>query len=67
MQLVMSTLLRTSLSFMNLLLSRGFPLPDIHGVTFQNSHILYNAPWVIVCSDISLVKHNLSQLPTYVL
>lgn len=58
MQLVMSTAPRTFLPFVNLLLSKGFPLP-LHGFTLQNVHIFYNGPWVTLCSYISFLEHYL--------
>jgi len=53
----MSSVLKTVvLPYLNFKLKRGFPLPIIDGYGFQNAKILYNHPWIAVCSDVSFLE-----------
>ncbi|CAJ1964031.1 unnamed protein product [Sphenostylis stenocarpa] len=56
-QSLVSSLLKTVvLPYLNFKLKRGFPLPIIDGYGFQNAKILYNHPWIAVCSDVSFLE-----------
>ncbi|QCD78261.1 lipopolysaccharide-binding protein [Vigna unguiculata] len=56
-QSLMSSVLKTVvLPYLNFKLKRGFPLPIIDGYGFQNAVILYNHPWIAVCSDVSFLE-----------
>ncbi|KAK4355209.1 hypothetical protein RND71_024180 [Anisodus tanguticus] len=54
---LMSTALRTViLPYINLKLSRGYPLPTFHGYMLQNAEILCSDSWIKVCSDVAPVE-----------
>lgn len=67
-QSLMSSVLKTVvLPYLNFKLKRGFPLPIIDGYGFQNAIILYNHPWIMVCSDVSFLEdYYLGQQLAYV-
>ncbi|KAK4341879.1 hypothetical protein RND71_037695 [Anisodus tanguticus] len=53
-RVLMSTALRTViLPYINLKLSRGYPLPTFHGYMLQNAEILCSDSWIKVCSDVA--------------
>ncbi|WJX31628.1 hypothetical protein P8452_20038 [Trifolium repens] len=66
--LISSVLKTVVLPYLNLQLKNGFPLPTIDGYGFQNTIILYNYPWISVCSDVSFIDEDyyLIQHSTYV-
>jgi hypothetical protein len=69
LQSLISSVLKTVvLPYLNLQLKNGFPLPTIEGYGFQNTIILYNYPWISVCSDVSFIDEDyyLIQHSTYV-
>ncbi|XP_027342804.1 putative BPI/LBP family protein At1g04970 [Abrus precatorius] len=52
-QSLTSSVLKTVIfPYLNFQLKRGLPLPIIDGFGFQNANILYNYPWIAVCSDV---------------
>lgn len=56
-RVLMSTALKTViLPYINLKLSRGYPLPTFHGYMLQNAEILCSESWIKICSDIASVK-----------
>ncbi|KAK7387123.1 hypothetical protein VNO78_27648 [Psophocarpus tetragonolobus] len=66
-QSVMSSALKTVIiPYLNYKLKRGFPLPIVDGYGFQNAIILYNHPWIAVCSDVSLEDYYLGQPSPYI-
>lgn len=63
----MSSVLKTVvLPYLNFKLKRGFPLPIIDGYGFQNAIILYNHPWIMVCSGVSFEDYYLGKQLAYV-
>ncbi|XP_061348902.1 putative BPI/LBP family protein At1g04970 [Gastrolobium bilobum] len=67
-QSLMSTVLKTIiLPYLNFELKRGLSLPIIDGFGFQNANILYNHPWIAVCSDVFFLEdYYLSHQSPYV-
>ncbi|XP_027190646.1 putative BPI/LBP family protein At1g04970 isoform X2 [Cicer arietinum] len=65
--LISSVLKTVVLPYLNLQLKRGLPLPIIDGFGFQNTVILYNHPWISVCSDVWFIEEDyyLIQHSTY--
>ncbi|CAN4103972.1 unnamed protein product [Withania somnifera] len=56
-RVLMSTALKTViLPYINLKLSRGYPLPTFHGYMLQNAEILCSDSWIKICSDVGSVK-----------
>lgn len=56
-RVLMSTALRTViLPYINLKLSRGYPLPTFHGYMLENAHILFSDSWIKISSDIASVQ-----------
>ncbi|XP_059282132.1 putative BPI/LBP family protein At1g04970 [Lycium ferocissimum] len=56
-RLLMSTALRTViLPYINLKLSRGYPLPTFHGYMLHNAEILCSDSWIKICSDVAPVE-----------
>lgn len=56
-RVLMSTALRTViLPYINLKLSKGYPLPTFHGYMLQNAEILCSDSWIKICSDVAPVK-----------
>ncbi|KAK7316804.1 hypothetical protein RJT34_00529 [Clitoria ternatea] len=53
--LLSSALKIVVIPYLNFRLKRGFALPNIGGFEFQNANILYNHPWIAVCSDVSFL------------
>ena len=46
------------LPYANSHLSKGFPLPIIHGLTLQDAEIILSTSRVTVCSDVSFAESN---------
>lgn len=56
-RVLMSTALRTViLPYINLKLSRGYPLPTFHGYMLQNANIMCSDSWIKISSDVASVK-----------
>jgi len=56
LQSLISSVLKTAvLPYLNHQL-KSLPLPNVDGYGFQNTVILYNYPWISVCSDFSFTE-----------
>ncbi|CAK8565662.1 unnamed protein product [Lathyrus sativus] len=66
--LISSALKTVVLPYLNRQLKSGYPLPTIDDYGFQNSIVLYNYPWISVCTDASFIEEDyyLVQQSTYV-
>ncbi|XP_058788107.1 putative BPI/LBP family protein At1g04970 [Vicia villosa] len=56
--LVSSALKTIVVPYLNRQLKSGYPLPTVDDYGLQNSIILYNYPWISVCSDASFIEED---------